>query len=77
MADEAELTQRARLAALRDRLADQITSADERALPALSREYRAVLADLEALPSESSTATVDQLKERRAERRRRGAAAAN
>jgi hypothetical protein len=60
---------RARLEAVRDRLALAIGEADPKELPALSREYRATLAEIEALPKEKGSATVDQLKERRAARR--------
>ena len=69
MSDAPEPTLRARLTALRAALEAQIESADPRTLPGLSREYRALLADIEKLPAETSTATVDQLRERRAARR--------
>lgn len=69
MAGTAEPTLRGRLTAVRASLEAAMAEALPKELPALSREYRAVLAELEAIPAETSTATVDQLRERRAARR--------
>jgi hypothetical protein len=65
-----------RLLAVRDRLADAIAECDsKRDLAALSREYRAVLAELEALApaKEKRTDGVDEISRRRAARRGAGA----
>jgi hypothetical protein len=75
--DIVEPTLRARLSAVRASLEAAIDSAEPRELPALSREYRAVLGELEALPSDTSAATVDELREQRAQRLARRAAAAD
>jgi hypothetical protein len=62
------MDRRDQLIDLRDRLSALLAGADERTAPALSRELRAVMAELEQLPDESKKATVDELKERRASR---------
>lgn len=65
------MTRVERLEAARDALAAAIASADEARLPALVKEYRATLAELESLapeePEQKGTA-LDELKKRRAAR---------
>lgn len=66
-------TRRERLEALRDTQERAITSGDVaiRDFAALSREYRATLADLAALPEMKEASAADEIAERR--RRRRAA----
>jgi hypothetical protein len=56
----------ARLTAVRDRLEAAIADATTRDLPSLSREYRLILAELEALHTPQERDVVDQLAARRA-----------
>jgi hypothetical protein len=60
---------RNRLEDLRDRLEVAMQTAEPRELPALGREYRATLAELEALPSETKRTTLDELRAKRAARK--------
>lgn len=60
-----------RLEGLRDRLDEEIQGADARELPALARELRQVLAELDALPVPDSKAPADEIAKRRAARRRK------
>lgn len=63
------MTRREYLEAARDRLQSLLPGADERTAPGVSRELRAVLTELDSLPSAEVGASVqDQLKERRAQR---------
>ncbi|WP_332645121.1 hypothetical protein [Aeromicrobium sp.] len=59
---------RTRLVTLRDTLTLLIEDADEKTAPSLSRELRAVMAELESIPEAGKKATADELKERRAAR---------
>jgi hypothetical protein len=64
-----ELTRAESLAADRDRLEAAIAKAEPRELPALVREHRAVLKELEALAKPQKGSTRDQLAEKRAARK--------
>lgn len=65
-----ELTRRARLVILRDRLEDVLAGEiPVRDFAALSREYRACLADLAALPDAREVSAADEIAERRAQRK--------
>lgn len=59
-----------RLQATRDRLADALAQCDsDRDLAGLSREYRMVLAEIDALqPGREEVSTVDEIARRRAAR---------
>ena len=59
---------RDRLVRSRDHLDLLLLAADDKSAPALSRELRAVMAELDALPDTGKKATVDELKDRRATR---------
>lgn len=85
-----ELTLRERLVELRNRLHAEIENdhdpactclcgkaGDPRTLASLSKEYRAVLADIEALPVEGPVSASEQLRARVIELRPGGAAVAN
>lgn len=62
---------RARLERLRDQLTAAIESCSENMLPQLAGQLRATLADLAALPApEERQSLTDELKQRRAARRR-------
>ncbi len=61
------------LEALRARLVAEAAEADVRDLPAVSRELRAVWADLETLPAAEGTVPADEIARRREERRRKAA----
>jgi hypothetical protein len=50
---------------LRDLLASHLDESDGRTSPGLAREYRAVLAELEALPKAEKVSRLDELKARR------------
>lgn len=64
-------TRRDALEALRVRLTTEIEAAQEpRDLPALSKELRAVWAELELLPVPGSKAPADEIARRRDDRRR-------
>jgi hypothetical protein len=64
------------LEALRDRLAAAADEADDRDLPALSRELRMVWQALDELPATGAKASApDQIAQRREERRRKAAGA--
>lgn len=56
---------------LRDRLLAACPAAEIKELPALSRELRQVLAELDALPSGEKKAPADEIAKRREERRRK------
>lgn len=60
------------LEALRDLLARQLETAD-RDVPALARQLREVMADLDALPNPHEKSRVDELNKRRAQRRAKAA----
>ena len=62
------MDRRERLEAARDTLTALLAGADDRSAPAVSRELRAVLAELDSLPAASGKSTQDELKERRAQR---------
>ena len=74
MADVVE-DQRARLEALRDKLAAAIETCTENMLPQLAGQYRATLAELTALPPvvDGPVSLIDQLKDRRERKQDRGA----
>lgn len=59
---------RIRLVRYLDVLDALLGSADEKSAPALSRELRAVMAEIESLPEAGKKATADELKDRRAAR---------
>ena len=62
-------SRRERLEALRDSLADLIADGvGARDFAALSREYRATLAELDALPAAKEVSAADDIAERRARR---------
>ena len=62
-------SRRERLEALRDSLADLIADGvGARDFAALSREYRATLAELDALPAAKEVSAADEIAERRARR---------
>jgi hypothetical protein len=84
----AEPTLRERLESLRDRLLGEIEndhdamcgcvcgkSADSRTLAALSKEYRAVLVDIEQLPADEETSASARLRQRVADQRPGGGSA--
>jgi hypothetical protein len=63
-----------RLVSVRDRLAASIEACESgRDLPALSREYRAVLSEIAAIGTEEVSDVVDQLAERRSSKGAAGA----
>lgn len=57
----------------RDRLLQEIDEANATELPALSRELRAVLSEIDGIPSAEKTAPADEIAKRREERRRKAA----
>lgn len=61
------------LETLRDQLLASIPAAELRELPALSRELRQTIAELDALPDASSVAPADEIARRREDRRRKAA----
>ena len=63
---------RASLEALRDLLARQLETA-ERDVPALARQLREVMAELDALPNPKEKSPVDELTRKRAARRSKAA----
>ncbi len=63
---------RGTLEALRNLLARQLETAD-RDVPALTRQLREVMAELEALPDPKETSRVDELNRKRAARRAKAA----
>jgi hypothetical protein len=66
VAQMASEDRRNRLVEARDQLSNALQSCESvRDLPALSREYRAVLSELDSLAGEEVTSVVDQLAERR------------
>ena len=68
--DGAEPSRRDRLIALRGRLESALSGEIAvRDFAALSREYRACLADLAALPDAQEVSVADEIAERRARRR--------
>ena len=70
------MTRLERLEAARDALAVAVASVDPEKLPAVVKEYRATLAEIEQLaPAEQKGTPLDELKKRRAARGA-GAAAA-
>lgn len=64
------------LTALREHLAAALVDADERAMAGISREYRAVLAELRRLGAGKEVSALDEIAARRARRRAAGPAAA-
>jgi len=64
------LTHRELLECSRDRLVQEIDEANATELPALSRELRAVLTEIDAIPSAEAKAPADEIKKRREARRR-------
>lgn len=65
-----EGTRRGRLIALRDSLeAVMNEGVGPRDMAAISREYRAVMAELDALPSTQEVSAADEIAERRSRRR--------
>lgn len=66
---------RARLEALRDRLAEAVEDAGPRDLAPLAGRYQAVLVELAALPDVKEASALDDLASRRAKRRRPAAKA--
>jgi hypothetical protein len=71
-----EPTRSDRLAADRDRLEAVMAGADAKALPALVREHRLVLKELESLAVPKKGSVRDQVAEKRAARQARAAGAA-
>lgn len=71
-----EPTRAERLTEDRDRLEAAIASAEPRELPALVREHRAVLKEIDALAEPTKGSIRDQLAARRAERQPDSASAA-
>lgn len=69
-------TRRDDLEALRDLLRTGLPEAKVSELPALSRELRMVLAELDGLPEVGSTAPADEIARKRLERRQQAAARA-
>lgn len=64
------LTRRARLEALRDQLAEMLAGEiPAREMAAMSREYRACLAELDALPVAKEVSAADEIAERRRARK--------
>lgn len=63
---------RAALEALRDLLARHLETAD-RDVPALARQLREVMAELDSLPNPQEKSKVDELNKRRAARRAKAA----
>lgn len=63
---------RATLEALRNFLASQLETA-ERDIPALAKQLRDTIAELDALPNAKETSRVDELNARRAARRSKAA----
>jgi hypothetical protein len=59
------------LESLLDQLKGAVPAADLKELPALSRELRQTLAELDALPDAKATAPADEIARRRDERRRK------
>lgn len=59
---------RASLEAIRDKLARELQVARGRATPAIARELRATLAEIDALPGGKEVDPVDELARRRADR---------
>ena len=55
----------ARLRAARDQLAEAMTEATPTTLPALAREYRITMAELDSLTTGEEESVVDQLAQRR------------
>lgn len=69
MTAEESLSRRERLEAARDRLTGLLAGAEANTAPSISRELRAVLAELETIPSAKGSLSVqDELKRRRDER---------
>ncbi len=66
-------TRRELLESSRDRLVQEIDEANATELPALSRELRAVLSEIDAIPSANAKAPADEISKRREERRRKAA----
>lgn len=60
------------LESLRDLLARQLEISD-RDVPALARQLREVMAEIDSLPNPKETSRVDELNKRRAERRAKAA----
>lgn len=61
------------LEAIRDRLAAELAAAEGRDVAPIARELRAVLGELQGLPSKREESPVDDLAEKRNERRRKAA----
>jgi hypothetical protein len=66
---------RDRLEQLRDRLTEEVEAAEGPGLAPLARELRAVLAELDALPTPQAASPTDEIGSRRDERRRKAAGA--
>lgn len=66
-------TRRELLELLQDELIVRVDQADAKDLPALSRELRMVLGELDAIPDEKSNSPADEVARQREERRRRAA----
>ncbi len=64
------VTRRELLESCRDRLVTEIDEADAKELPALSRELRAVLSELEGIPDGRAQTPADEIAARRAARRK-------
>ncbi|GAB1642545.1 hypothetical protein [Krasilnikovia sp. MM14-A1259] len=62
------------LESLRDQLIAACPASELKELPALSRELRQVLAELDAIPDGKAKAPADEIAKRRADRRRKAAA---
>lgn len=72
LVDDVATDHRTGLEAIRDRLAIELEAADGRDVATLSRELRLTIAELENLPSKREESRVDDLAQRRANRRASG-----
>lgn len=68
--DDVATSQRAGLEAIRDLLAAELVEAAGRDVATIARELRLTIAELENLPSKREESKVDDLTERREQRRR-------
>lgn len=67
-------SRRDRLTSLRSEIEAAIDGAETKDLAALSREYRAILAEIEGIPDPSEVSVVDEIAQRRNARRSGSAA---
>jgi hypothetical protein len=69
LTDDVAGSHRLALEAIRRRLAEELETASGRDVASIARELRVVVTELEALPSKREESPVDDLAERRAQRR--------